>query len=250
MSIKQKKTAIKPPTLLEDFFQDRLSRYVEPNRKGTAKGDAIGLSRNKYKASLCFLYEFDARGTGGVKGVAKLLGVSYPLLKNWRSEELFKMTMLLHMVEFADVFFNFVEQLHKRKYGEHEAFFRKPLKRIAVDSNPSGIEAKDLELIADMRRYSSELVRCILIKHNNEVGKFDFAKATTFNLVLREFARNPTGEELAKLKELERQHDYVYMDKLLTIAIKPSISKADQKQLVYGLRLMKEKFQPPKDSSK
>src|SRR5262245_44256487 len=67
--------------VLGAFIQDKLKDHVEPTRAGTPKGEAIGLSRKKFYAALLSLTSLDLRKQ------AKVIGVSYGVLRKWRTEE-------------------------------------------------------------------------------------------------------------------------------------------------------------------
>jgi hypothetical protein len=70
-----------PSGVLGRFVSDKLKNYLEPTRAGTPKGEAIGLSRKKFRAALLSLTSVD------LLTQAKLIGVSYGVLRKWRTEE-------------------------------------------------------------------------------------------------------------------------------------------------------------------
>jgi len=71
------------PTLLEKFLNEKLKNYMEPQRKGTPKGEPIGFSKQKYQATLLLMADMKQ------KDIAELIGVSYGLLRRWRTEKKF-----------------------------------------------------------------------------------------------------------------------------------------------------------------
>lgn len=76
------------------FIRERERNFVEPQRKGVAKGEPIGFSRDKYAASLY-------RAVGySLKEIAKFLGISYGTLRNWSMEEEFKDMVETNQKEF------------------------------------------------------------------------------------------------------------------------------------------------------
>ena len=89
------KINIKTSTLLLDFLNGKINKYREPQRRGTRKGEVIGLSLVKYIAALRSLYKVK------IKDVAEQLGVSYGLLRKWRTEEVFKKQVASFEKEFA-----------------------------------------------------------------------------------------------------------------------------------------------------
>src|SRR5215475_14209791 len=86
--------------LLPKFMDSKLAEYVEPTKKGTPKGEAVGFSRTKYKATLYAFRESVLDNTEDIKAQAKELGISYGLLRKWRSEEKFKNLVSQHEKEF------------------------------------------------------------------------------------------------------------------------------------------------------
>lgn len=71
-------------TLLEKFIQDKLDGYTEPDRRGTPKGEPIGLSKIKYHASLLCGFTNEP-----LKEIARKLKTSYGVLRNWKLEDEF-----------------------------------------------------------------------------------------------------------------------------------------------------------------
>lgn len=70
---------------IKTFIDKKLKEYREPSREGTPKGEPIGLSKQKFRAALYV-------GLTNFKGqkIAKLVGVSHSLLRNWKMESAFK----------------------------------------------------------------------------------------------------------------------------------------------------------------
>lgn len=88
---------MKKEPFLEKFITDKTKSYVEPSRIGVRKGDVIGLSRAKYKAALYMLYR------NSVQEIASELGISYGLLRKWRTEKLFIEVSNKHLLEFSEI---------------------------------------------------------------------------------------------------------------------------------------------------
>jgi hypothetical protein len=89
------------PTLFARFMAGKLNAYVEPAKKGTPKGDPVGFSLAKYKATLFALRERVLPDTADLVTQAKELGVSYGVLRKWRSEQKFKELVSQHEREFV-----------------------------------------------------------------------------------------------------------------------------------------------------
>ncbi len=82
--------------VIEGFIDVKVEKHLDPPRKGTHKGDPIGLSQKKYKAALMsLLYLFQA-------DVADEVGVTPGLLRKWHTETEFKETIRRCCSEFAD----------------------------------------------------------------------------------------------------------------------------------------------------
>lgn len=72
-------------TLLEEFFDNKISKHVEPKRVNVPRGEKIGFSRAKYEAALvCTLYNFN------LKELADHLKGSYEVIRKWKTETDFK----------------------------------------------------------------------------------------------------------------------------------------------------------------
>ncbi len=102
-------------TLLGRFIQEKLDSYIEPERKGTAKGDEIGFSRKKYEASLYNITNLK------MKYLSKTLNISYGLLRKWRTEDTFRAMIERHSREFASRFCEYVETIAKERLRSEEA---------------------------------------------------------------------------------------------------------------------------------
>jgi len=96
---------IQRDTLLGEFIQQRMDAYIEPQRKGTAKGDDIGLSDRKYEASLYGVTNLK------IKDVARILDVPYGVLRKWRTEERFKEMIKRHCRDFATRVCDYINKL-------------------------------------------------------------------------------------------------------------------------------------------
>jgi hypothetical protein len=82
-------------TLLLKFIDTQTFGYVEPVRKGTAKGDPIGFSAIKHKSTFLFLTNLK------VKEIADAVGLSHALLRVWRTETLYLAAIEKHERTFA-----------------------------------------------------------------------------------------------------------------------------------------------------
>jgi len=80
--------------------------YVEPSRQGTPKGDPIGFGKQKYLASLLKLT------ASKDKEIAKNVGVSFGVMRNWSSEEGFRKLSERHVDDCISFLSNCLEQFY------------------------------------------------------------------------------------------------------------------------------------------
>jgi hypothetical protein len=99
--------------LLLRFLREKEKNYREPTRRGTPRGEAIGLSLKKYRATLYSLTSID------LIAMSKKLGVSYGLLRKWRTEPGFKKQIEELIQEFAPLF---IDCLLKKWVVEDKGF--------------------------------------------------------------------------------------------------------------------------------
>src|SRR4030043_2327838 len=100
--------------LLLRFINKKGESYVEPSRKGTPRGEIIGLSLEKYEASLFMLTSMN------LKRISERSKVSYGLIRKWRTETPFKGQMEKHITEFAPLFIGY--QL--KRWADKDEVFR------------------------------------------------------------------------------------------------------------------------------
>ena len=84
--------------MLTEFIKAKITGYQEPERSGTRRGDPIGLSLVKFEAALLSLTSMRQQL------VARIVGVSYGVLRVWRTEDLYKKTIRTLTREFADAY--------------------------------------------------------------------------------------------------------------------------------------------------
>jgi hypothetical protein len=109
--------------LLRNFIKDRMQAYQEPTREGTARGEAVGFSRDKYNAGL-----LSALTGLSQKSIADDLDVSYGVVRKWHVEPDFKDVMSSNLREFNMFFWarikenaNEIKQILDQNLGEDEA---------------------------------------------------------------------------------------------------------------------------------
>ncbi len=109
-------------SLLWLFIYEKYDDYLEPQRKGTPKGEPIGLSKNKYSASLWMLAKYKFRE------IADKHNVSLKLVTKWSAEPLFKSAVANHCEEFCHRFIDhtkslYVDFIKDKTSNDREKFF-------------------------------------------------------------------------------------------------------------------------------
>jgi len=103
--------------LLHKFVEDKLSKYVAPQRKNTPRGDRIGASRQKYAASVFLLTNMKQ------KEIAEGLKISHSVLRKWNTEEDFKALVEGHCREFLLIALQLIDkyvELNQKRLNEWE----------------------------------------------------------------------------------------------------------------------------------
>jgi hypothetical protein len=81
-------------SLLMFYINDKADHYVEPMRKGTPRGEPVGLSYQKYLTTCLTLLNKP------LKSIARTARVSYGLLRKWRTEKSYIDAVQHHAQEF------------------------------------------------------------------------------------------------------------------------------------------------------
>ncbi|MFI5305098.1 MAG: hypothetical protein ACHQYP_09935 [Nitrospiria bacterium] len=139
-------------TLLSEFIKKKERQYIPPERKGTPKGEPIGLSEKKYKVSLRFLYQ------NKLKDLATEFNVSYGVLRRWAIEESFTHTVQEIKEEYSEYFWSAMKKNKESWYQETpELYSLSPRRGILLIPSPQ----KDITLFADYAKYDT-LLRAII----------------------------------------------------------------------------------------
>ena len=135
-------------TLLETFIESKARGYSEPSRKGRPRGEALGFSSKKYLASLHLLTAEKQIS------IAMEQGLSYGLLRKWKTEEPFKALVTKHRRDFAAAFINQVLEEYRLNRSAHG---------LAHQDRPSGrASGQDDCAFRDCGDYSPDLLAEIL----------------------------------------------------------------------------------------
>ncbi|MEW6586065.1 MAG: hypothetical protein AB1442_10705 [Nitrospirota bacterium] len=132
-------------TLLESFIEQKAKAYAEPSQRGMSKGQRLGFSKKKYLATL-YMLTADKQIT-----MAMELGISYGLLRKWKTEKPFRATVRKHCKEFADTFIKYVSERYEQQENVRNE-----------DLNSSGAAVRDENPFRDSGNYSPELLAGIL----------------------------------------------------------------------------------------
>lgn len=135
-------------TLLESFIERKVNEHMEPSRRGKLKRKPIGFSRKKYMATLCLLTS-DKEIT-----IAMEQGLSYGLLRKWKTEEPFRTMIGKHCKEFADTFIKHVSVQSAEK--------RKAIREYLIGSPGSPLPRQNDDAFRDSSDYSPVLLSEIL----------------------------------------------------------------------------------------
>jgi hypothetical protein len=140
------------PGSLKAFIREQLAEYVEPTRAGTQRGDPVGLSRQKFHATLLTMTALPLREA------AKRSGVSYGLLRKWRTERLFRAQAESNTTKFYHAgFLPSVAVVIAKRRAHLDETLRGPIRSITRYQPPT---LEDLTPnFADAAFYGAHLVR-------------------------------------------------------------------------------------------
>jgi hypothetical protein len=151
--------------LLLRFIKEKRESYVEPSRKGTPRGEIIGLSLEKYMASLFMLTSMNLKRT------SERSKVSYGLIRKWRTETPFKGQIEKHIMEFAPLFIGYQFKRWAEKdevFGEYYGSTDFPPEYDLKDYEPN------LFMDDEIKFYGSSLKRELLEKSLMLGGEIPF----------------------------------------------------------------------------
>lgn len=230
--------------LIEEFIETSAANYKEPQRKGTPKGDPIGFPSAKYNASLLALKDID------LQTQAKKLGVSYGLLKKWRSEAEFKNRVNAHCENFTVLFFRHLLDIHAENEKKKAEYLSRPLEEIANHQPEKNLA--EFSRVADFSHYSIPLQKEIyniakyifnlqgdyllkkgIIKEEDELAPLAI-KTFGFQSFLLGNATRDNDENRELLRAANRSIAKYIRD----IILKPKLTEDDKKRIVYALHIL------------
>jgi hypothetical protein len=185
-------------TFFNKYIGNKIKSYTEPTRKGTTRGDPIGLSRPKFKAALLSITSLSQ------KEIAAAAEVSYGVYRKWRTEDLFKQ----EIAKLQDDFFHFLISEIREKIDKDVDEFA-DYKDGKTDIEPPAIiwwsEIEDRSLygkwiIPRLRKEKKKSLRCL---ETVETTSDDFAKEAVFCKVLNMITNPGSAEGLSSPFDVE-----------------------------------------------
>ncbi|MGO9611700.1 MAG: hypothetical protein ACLPX5_01510 [Dissulfurispiraceae bacterium] len=223
-------------SLLSRFINDKINAYLEPLRLGTPKGDKIGYSLKKYQAMLLCLYNWEK------KKVAEIAGVSYGLLRKWRTEEEFKKRLSKNARDFS-------QRVVDTSYG---LVRRGP---ISFEVHPTlGMLPQCEELFSDSPEYGEEVQTSLWLKVTSllEMEKVRKSGDRAWEVVAHHIMTillfsNVMDEELREkillgYKDMERGRNakmkFLYDDATRILSSTQALGKSDKQKLQHIFNLI------------
>jgi hypothetical protein len=222
-----------PRTLLRQFIEDTMRGYIPPEREGTPRGEAIGLSAVKYRATLFGLMNIKQ------KDVAKELGVSHGLLRKWHTEELFRETLDRHCREFTGLFMRNLRERLKRREDATKTYIARPLAAIGSGDLPSF----DYAEIADAKYYSS-LVQAYIAKEidsesEKAEGQGKIAWLIELACAIDELPDFRNAAKMAEtIRELKSRFIKAMAQENMMLLQKETLTEDDRKALLMNMKMI------------
>ena len=223
-------------TLLQEFIIEKAKNYLEPQRKGTPKGDPIGFSKEKFLCSLYMLYNTPQ------KEIAQMLKISYGLVRKWNTEKAIKDTILIHCFEFADYLFKYLRDKTNSDLQQHKILMQKSLDEIVNYVRPHW----DFNEFRDYKNYSPQLDYTLLSSFQRwaKETKNDISFASTLYSVMGAFRHfgeiKKPEEEKRNDKNLPNMFEKYMLQKVIDILLKKTITKNDIKEAVSALSILRQ----------
>jgi len=224
--------------LLADFIKSKVDNYVEPTRKGTYRGDPIGFPTSKYSATLYALYDVTPRE------IAKILKISYGLLRKWKTEPEFKTLVFQHMEEFSQMFLHHLKKL----VSEDVLIYQKFIDSAPIEKLKKG-KIKLPVIENDLNLYSQNLRVYLAVKLLEASKKEGLPfQSWAVNLIhswveqpakgYKKIKPNPQLEEERQklLKTLQKS----ILDHVADLLGKETITETERRESIWALTLIKD----------
>lgn len=229
-------------SLITPYINFKQNNYEEPERKGTPKGDKIGFSITKFKASMLVgLMDLS------LKRISKECDVSYGLLRKWNSEPDFKKEKENLCTEFASILMKYVNSEFRKSWLQYKDYFD-----CKTDKKTELVNLDKIE--REGKLYSRSLLIKILeleghqfeererLFENGEIDSDEYLYSLTIKNRVVKFFGSSIGIEKIDLI------DPVAMAKMVTqqirriITIKRNLSKKEQRTILGYLDIIAEEF--------
>ena len=139
-------------TFLDKFIIEKIKQYREPQRKGTPRGVEIGLSLRKYSAAGWSLKNIS------LKELAEKVGVSYGLLRKWKTEKAFKEQIAELQSEFITHLSKHLRARGEKQFYLDQDYIAKPVEYL-TENGPPRLTYYEF---SDLKYYGKSLVSQLL----------------------------------------------------------------------------------------
>lgn len=220
-------------TTLEKFIREKLDNYVEPQREGTPKGEPIGLSLVKYKASLLLM------ASRKQKEIAEEVGVSYGLLRKWKTEQDFIKIVDEHVNEFSELRIKLLSEEEEKDLKKFKESLNKSAEEMLASllTETSILRSYD----AEINQYGTKLLKTIeeklskKVELQKKVTLFDFPFPSPMTVFLDHI--RGVQSEASSVDSLRKAIDNItsYIEKCL---LKPRLTETDKKLALMHLFML------------
>ena len=214
--------------LLVDFIKTHAESYVEPSRKGAARGEQIGMKTKKYLATLLALTSYR------IKDQANLLKIPEKLLGKWRTERPFQEQVIGHMYEFDEKIFCPHVKRHWEKEFERLTEARDlPIAEYA--EFVSNYTPEPYEHFGDRSLYGENLISTLgefvgdVIDEKKQVDLFLHTRVAIWRMK-RSFRGLPPDRAKEKARQEKNQPEII--DAIKSILVKDDITDDDRKRAI------------------
>ena len=230
--------------LLNKFIHGKLNKYIEPKRKGTPKGEPIGFSNKKYKATLLLLQKANQ------SDVARLLNISHGLLRKWNTEREFKRIFQDNCLEFAEYVVAYLKKSTDERDKSIAEIMKGSIKNLIQYTPPHGPD-EILDLFKDYKFYHVLVKNAVTnaLVHATDQAMKDNSLSFKITLlsVLRLFEQIERGGKLSQetIKAWEKLGERIKQEAIIKakqILVKKKISDRERKEIILFLNALKEAF--------
>jgi hypothetical protein len=217
--------------LLVNFINSKAASYVQPSRKGTARGDPVGMKEKKYLATLLALT------TLRVKDQARELKIPEKLLSKWRTEKPFDNQFIDHVVEFDRIFCNHVRDHWIKEFERITKARNLPVAEYAKFL--SEYKPEPYDGFGDRMLYGKDLIR--LLGNAIDTNRTDLQLATmrAVDRLLKDFGKEPRVKKsdgaqqiIDAIKTRSKNNQTKIIDAIRSILVKDEATEDDRKRAI------------------